>query len=364
MIDYETKNRLEELIDKFNAILKNIDLDDLQSSLKKLERAMSAPDVWSDQKRAKKLGQQAQVIRDRLNLLNDIKKTLGNIEVAIEFSEEDPSFAEQAKNMIEEAEKLVKEFELSVLLNEPYDANNAFLTVHPGAGGTESQDWASMLFRMYMRWAEKNNYQIDVIEEQPGEEAGLKSATVNIKGAYAYGKLKYEAGVHRLVRLSPFDSNHRRHTSFASISVSPEMDEDIDIEIKPDDLRVDTYRAGGAGGQHVNRTESAVRITHNPTGIVVTCQNERSQHQNKHTAMKLLKAKLLELELEKKRKEKMKLLGEQKDIAWGSQIRSYVFQPYTMVKDHRTGLETGNIQSVMDGNIDEFIEKELLHFSS
>ncbi|MFW6121777.1 MAG: peptide chain release factor 2, partial [Petrotogales bacterium] len=247
--------------------------------------------------------------------------------------------------------------------NEPYDSNNAFLSVHPGAGGTESQDWASMLFRMYIRWAEKNNYDVDIIEEQPGDEAGLKSATVDIQGSYAYGKLKYEAGVHRLVRLSPFDANHRRHTSFASVSVSPEMDDDIDIDIKLEDLRVDTYRAGGAGGQHVNRTESAVRITHHPTGIVVTCQNERSQHQNKHTAMKLLKAKLFEIELEKKREEKMKLMGEQKDIAWGSQIRSYVFQPYTMVKDHRTGFETGNIQSIMDGNIDDFIEKELLYFS-
>ncbi len=363
MIDYETKNRLEELKGKFNAILKNVNLDNLQSDLKKLEKKMSAPDVWSDQKRAKKLGQQAQIIRDRLNLLNDIKKTLGNIDVAVEFSEEDPSFAKQAKEMIGEAEKLIWEFELSVILNEPYDSNNAFLSIHPGAGGTESQDWASMLFRMYIRWAEKNNYDVDIIEEQPGDEAGLKSATVNIQGSYVYGKLKYEAGVHRLVRLSPFDANHRRHTSFASVSVSPEMDEDIDIDIKPEELRVDTYRAGGAGGQHVNRTESAVRITHQPTGIVVTCQNERSQHQNRHTAMKLLKAKLFEIELEKKREEKMKLMGEQKDIAWGSQIRSYVFQPYTMVKDHRTGLETGNIQSIMDGNIDDFIEKELLYFS-
>lgn len=364
MIDYETKNRIEELKDKFNAILKNVDMEDLEIRLKHLEKEMSAPNVWSDQKRAKKLGKEAQNIRDRLNLLNDIKKVMGNIDVAIEFSEEDPSFVKQAEEMLSEAEKLVREFELSVLLNEPYDANNAFLTVHPGAGGTESQDWASMLFRMYIRWAEKNDYDIDVIEEQPGEEAGLKSATVNVKGPYAYGKLKYEAGVHRLVRLSPFDANHRRHTSFASVSVSPEMDEDIDIEIKPEELRVDTYRAGGAGGQHVNRTESAVRITHHPTGIVVTCQNERSQHQNKHTAMKLLKAKLFELELEKKREEKIQLMGEQKDIAWGSQIRSYVFQPYTMVKDHRTDFETGNIQSVMDGNIDDFIEKELLHFSN
>ncbi|MFO7882895.1 MAG: peptide chain release factor 2 [Kosmotogaceae bacterium] len=363
MIDHETKNRLEELKDKFSTILKNVDLDNLQNRLEKFEKEMSGPDVWADQDRAKKLGKEAQILRDRLNLLNDIKKTLGNIDAAVELSEDDPSFAKQAEEMIGEAEKLVREFELSVLLNDPYDSNNGFLTVHPGAGGTESQDWASMLFRMYSRWAEKNSYEIDIIEEQPGDEAGLKSATINIKGPYAYGKLKYEAGVHRLVRLSPFDANHRRHTSFASVSVSPEMDDDIDIEIKPEDLRIDTYRAGGAGGQHVNRTESAVRITHLPTGIVVTCQKERSQHQNKHTAMKLLKAKLFEIELEKKREEKLKLRGEQKDIAWGSQIRSYVFQPYTMVKDHRTGFETGNIQSIMDGNIDDFIEKELLHFS-
>ncbi|MFA7428346.1 peptide chain release factor 2, partial [Mesotoga sp.] len=242
--------------------------------------------------------------------------------------------------------------------------NNCFMSIHPGAGGTESQDWASMLMRMYMRWAEANRFKITIVDELPGDEAGIKSVTLNFSGPYAYGKLKFEAGVHRLVRISPFDANHRRHTSFASISVFPEMDEVPEIEIKPEDLKVDTYRSGGAGGQHVNKTDSAVRITHLPSGIVVACQTERSQHQNKANAMKMLYAKLFEIEIEKKRNEKLRLMGDQKDISWGNQIRSYVFQPYTMVKDHRTEAETGDIQSVMNGEIDEFIEKELLFFSS
>jgi len=364
MLSYETNARIQELRDKFENIKTTVDVDKIKEKLSRIEKELSDPSVWSDQRRAGKLGQQAQALRSQLDLLNKVQELFENIDIAVELSEEDESYLENLNELLKEAEDMVKEFELNILLSSPYDAYNAYLSVHPGAGGTESQDWASMLLRMYIRWAERNNYKVTIIEEQPGEEAGIKSATINIAGPYAYGKLKYEAGVHRLVRISPFDANHRRHTSFASVSVFPEMDDDVEIDIRPEDLKIDTYRAGGAGGQHVNRTESAVRITHIPTGIVVTCQNERSQHQNKATAMKILKAKLFELELEKKRQEKMKLMGEQKDIAWGNQIRSYVFQPYTMVKDHRTNYETGDVQAVMDGYIDDFIEKELLFFAS
>ena len=248
---------------------------------------------------------------------------------------------------------------MTTLLSGKYDSNNAILTIHPGAGGTESQDWAEMLYRMYTRWANKNGYEVKELDYLEGDEAGLKSVTFEIIGDNAYGYIKCEKGVHRLVRISPFDSGGRRHTSFASIEVLPEITDDIEIDINLDDLRIDTYRASGAGGQHINKTSSAVRITHIPTNTVVACQSERSQIQNRETAMKMLKSKLLDLK-EKEQKEKIEdLKGEQKDIAWGSQIRSYVFCPYTMVKDHRTNYEVGNVESVMDGNIDDFIEAYL-----
>ncbi len=256
--------------------------------------------------------------------------------------------------------KKAKELELKGLLGEEEDEKNAILTIHPGAGGTESQDWAQMLMRMYLRWAERHNFKTEIMDLQPGEEAGIKSVTIEIKGPYAYGFLKSEVGVHRLVRISPFDAGGRRHTSFASVFVLPEMDEDVEIEINPNDLRIDTFRASGAGGQHVNRTDSAVRITHIPTGIVVTCQSERSQHKNKANAMKILKARLYQRKLEEERAKRQKLEESKSDIAWGNQIRSYVFHPYNLVKDHRTGHETGDIQRVMDGEIDDFIYAYLL----
>jgi len=259
---------------------------------------------------------------------------------------------------IEALESAVDKVEISHLLSGPYDSANAIMSIHPGAGGTESQDWAEMLMRMYARWAERNGYTVEVADLLPGEEAGIKSATLIMHGHNAYGYLKNEKGVHRLVRISPFDASARRHTSFASVDVVPEMDEE-DVEIDMADLKIDTYRSGGAGGQHVNKTDSAVRITHLPTGIVVQCQNERSQHSNKETAMRVLRARLAELQREEKEKELSAMRGEQHEIAWGSQIRSYVFQPYTMVKDHRTELETGNVDAVMDGEIDEFIEAQL-----
>ncbi|HBT26119.1 MAG TPA: peptide chain release factor 2, partial [Pseudothermotoga sp.] len=234
---------------------------------------------------------------------------------------------------------------------------------HPGAGGTESHDWAQMLLRMYMRWAERKGFIVELLDFQPGEEAGLKSATILVKGEYAYGYLKHERGVHRLVRISPFDAAKRRHTSFASVNVVPEISDDIDVEIKPEDIRIDTFRASGHGGQYVNRTDSAVRITHLPTGIVVSCQSERSQHQNKALAMKVLKAKLYQLELAKRREQLDEIQGELKEISWGNQIRSYILQPYTLVKDHRTDIETGNFDAVLDGELDQFIEAELLYFA-
>ena len=262
----------------------------------------------------------------------------------------------ETKKLLNQANQL----ELKGLLSRPEDAKNALLTIHPGAGGTESQDWSQMLMRMYVRWAERNNYKVNILDMLPGEEAGIKSVTMEITGPYAFGFLKAEVGVHRLVRISPFDASGRRHTSFASIFVLPEIDDDIEIELNASDLRIDTYRASGAGGQHVNRTDSAVRITHIPTGIVATCQNERSQYKNKANALKILKAKLYQKKLEEENARRQEMEDSKSDIAWGSQIRSYVFHPYNMVKDHRTNHETGDIQRVMDGEIDDFIYAYLL----
>lgn len=259
----------------------------------------------------------------------------------------------------EKVKQNINQLELKSLLSNPLDGKNAILSIHPGSGGTESQDWAQLLMRMYMRWMEDHGYQAKTLDYQPGEEAGIKSVTIEVAGDYAYGYLKSETGVHRLVRISPFDANKRRHTSFTSVSVIPELDEDLEIDIKDDELRVDTFRASGAGGQHVNRTDSAVRLTHLPSGLVVQCQSERSQHQNKDNAMKILKARLYQIKLDAEHQKRQDLAGEKKDISWGNQIRSYVFMPYTLVKDHRTGAETGNVQAVMDGAIDLFIERFL-----
>ena len=282
------------------------------------------------------------------------------MEVLLEFAETEETTLEEVEKELDDYQSIVEEVELKMILGKKEDTQNAIIAIHPGAGGTESQDWAQMLYRMYSRWAEKQDFKVDLIDMQPGDEAGIKDVTFEIQGDYAYGLAKAEVGVHRMVRISPFDANNRRHTSFASVFVYPSVNDEIEIEINPTDLRIDTYRASGAGGQHVNKTDSAVRITHISTGIVVQCQNERSQHKNKNQAMKILKARLYQAELEKE-KEKNKGLEEQKkDIGWGSQIRSYVFHPYNMVKDHRTKKESGNTQAVMDGNLNSFIRAFLL----
>ena len=322
---------------------------------------MADPEFWNDQTQAQKVIGEANGLKDLVGKFDHNVEALENAEVSYELvkEEDDEDLREELDNEIQALSKSLNEFELLILLSEPYDKNNAILELHPGAGGTESQDWASILLRMYTRWAESKGYKVETLNYLPGEEAGVKSVTLLIKGHNAYGYLRAEKGVHRLVRISPFDSSGRRHTSFVSCEVTPELDDDIDIEVNPEEIKIDTYRSSGAGGQHVNTTDSAVRITHLPTNTVVTCQSERSQIKNREQAMKMLKAKLYQLEIEKQQQEMAELRGEQKEIGWGSQIRSYVFHPYSMVKDHRTNYETGNIQAVMDGEIDEFIDAYL-----
>ena len=326
-----------------------------------LEQEVLAPNFWSDQRLAQKKTKELNELKESRDTLQKLARDLEDLKVLLDLavSEED---GDTLNDVIAESERLLKfaeRYELEMLLNGPYDSSDALLTIHPGAGGTESQDWGSMLYRMYMRWAEINDYTAKVLDFQPGDEAGIKSVTISISGPYACGYLKAEAGVHRLVRISPFDSAGRRHTSFCSVDVIPQISDAGEIEIDPKDLEIDTYRSGGAGGQHVNKTDSAVRITHIPTGIVVQCQNERSQHANKETAMNMLMSKLVALKLQKQKEELEAIRGEKAENTWGSQIRSYVFCPYTMVKDHRTGLETGNVDAVMDGAIQDFIEAYL-----
>lgn len=337
------------------------DIAKLELDLQYLEAQTLEEGFWNNQKKSTQTLSKIKILKNKCTTYRKIEKDIINAQELGELAkiETDEELGKEVIKDISKINKQVEKYELTTLLSGKYDMNNAIITIHPGAGGTESQDWAEMLYRMYTRWATKNEYQIKELDYLDGEEAGLKSVTFEIIGENAYGYMKCEKGVHRLVRISPFDSGGRRHTSFASIEVLPEITDDIEIEINPDDLRVDTYRASGAGGQHINKTSSAVRITHIPTNVVVACQSERSQIQNRETAMKMLKSKLLDLK-EQENKEKIEdLKGEQRDIAWGSQIRSYVFCPYTMVKDHRTNYEVGNVQSVMDGEIDKFMESYL-----
>ena len=330
-----------------------------QIKIAELEEQMGAADFWHHQQAAQdvigKVNALKRVTGAWQNLQEDCRDSLDFVELALEDAD-DEGLVQDAKASLESIRIRLDQLELTQLLGDKYDDHNAIISIHPGAGGLESQDWAEMLLRMYTRYSEQQGYGVEMLDYLPDVEAGIKSVTLLIKGEYAYGYLKSEKGVHRLVRISPYDSSGRRHTSFASVDVMPDVEEDAAIEVAPEDIRVDTYRASGAGGQHVNKTDSAVRITHLPSGIVVQCQNERSQHSNRLAAMKILKAKLLELQRRKQEEELSKIRGEQREIAWGSQIRSYVFHPYSLVKDHRTGFEMGNSGAVMDGELDGFID--------
>ncbi len=357
----EIKYRLTPYEKELDEIKDALDLQNKEERIIELERTMEAPGFWDDMDKAQKYMKELKNLKDSIETYNNLKSLYDDILVLIEMGEEseDAEIAEEAKSSMDEFASKVDEVKIKTLLSGEYDKYNAILKLNAGAGGTESCDWTSMLYRMYTRWAESKGFTTQVLDFLEGEEAGIKSITVQINGENAYGYLKSERGVHRLVRISPFNAAGKRQTSFASCDVMPDIEEDLDVEINDDDIRIDTYRSSGAGGQHINKTSSAIRITHLPTGIVVQCQNERSQLQNKDKAMKMLKAKLYLLKQQEKQEKKSGIRGEIKEIGWGSQIRSYVMQPYTMVKDHRTNEETGNVSSVLDGNIDQFINAYL-----
>jgi len=343
-----------------NACGGTFDEEGLHRELEEVDAKAQDPDIWSDQERAREVMRARSQLQSRLETARSLRESGEELEVLVEMAREgEAGLKDELREALERIEPQLDRIELTTKMTGDHDAANAFLEIHPGAGGTESQDWAQMLERLYLRWAERRGFDVEILDEQPGDEAGIKSATLLIKGPYAYGYLKSENGVHRLVRISPFDAQARRHTSFASAHVYPEVDEDVDLEIPEKDLRVDRYCSSGPGGQGVNTTYSAVRVVHLPTGIIVTCQNERSQIKNLASAMKVLKARLWELEMQKREEEMEKLKGPKKDISWGNQIRSYVLQPYRMVKDLRTGHEVGDADRVLDGDIDGFIEAYL-----
>lgn len=360
-----TKRKLKIWKKESKSLETFFDLPKKKSRLEELEKIISDSNLWTDSEKAHEVLRERSNIKNVVDRLENLSRELENAQILAELSseEEDEETAREAQTKLSEIEEEVEGLEFKRMLGDDDDEKNAIVSINAGAGGTEAQDWAEMLLRMYVRYGERNGYQVEMLDYQPGEEAGIKSATFFVKGSYAYGYLKSESGVHRLVRISPFDANKRRHTSFASVFVSPEIDEDIQVEIDEKDLRVDTFRSGGKGGQHVNKTDSAVRITHLPTGIVASCQNERSQHQNRAVAMKVLRARLYELEKEKQQVKLEELHSTKKDIAWGSQIRSYVLHPYRMIKDHRTGYETGNVEPVLEGDLSEFIEAYLLRLA-
>ncbi|WP_284643301.1 peptide chain release factor 2 [Paenibacillus silviterrae] len=361
MLDPEVKRDLQETAKRLAELRGSLDLDLKLEQIADFEERMSAPDFWDDNEKAQKIIGESNAVKSVVDQFQALASEYDDLEVMQELMQEEPdeSMAAELTRGITALVRKLEEFELQLLLSEPYDKLNAILELHPGAGGTESQDWAEMLLRMYRRWAEKRDFKVEVLDYLPGDEAGVKSVTLLIKGYNAYGYLKAEKGVHRLVRISPFDASGRRHTSFVSCDVMPEIEDDTEIEIRSEDLKVDVYRASGAGGQHINTTDSAVRMTHIPTGIVVSCQTERSQIKNRERCLKMLRSKLYEKKIEEHEKQLAEIRGEVSDIAWGSQIRSYVFHPYSMVKDHRTSAETGNIGAVMDGDLDLFIDAYL-----
>lgn len=357
----ELKGQLAEYKEPLEQVRKSLDIEGKKNRIEELERKMAAPDFWNDPEASSRQSQELKNLKDDVAQINALDETYADIEAYIELGneEEDPETAAEAKELFD---GFVEDFEtlrVKTLLSGEYDRENAIVTLHAGAGGTEAMDWTSMLYRMYTRWAESHGYSVEVLDLLEGDEAGLKSVTFQVNGENAYGYLKSEAGIHRLVRLSPFNANAKRQTSFSSCDVMPDIETDLDVEVRDEDIRIDTYRSSGAGGQHINKTSSAIRITHFPTGIVVTCQNERSQLMNKDKAMQMLKAKLLMLKMEEQEEQAAAIRGEVSGISFGSQIRSYVFQPYTMVKDLRTGEETSNVNAVMDGALDPFMNAYL-----
>ncbi len=355
------KEDLDELRSTLADIGNHLDLESLKSELEDLQEEMGEPDFWDDQQKAKKKSKRADLLENRLEKYENLKEELEDAEVLLSLAEEESNQQEIEKleEKLENISSRLQAFKLEVFMDGEFDQNDCYLEINAGAGGTDAQDWAKKLLRMYTMWLEKEEFDYRTLEASGGEVAGIKSATLEVNGQWAFGYLKCEQGVHRLVRISPFDSAGRRHTSFASVKTIPQFEDDLHVEIEEKDLRIDTYRASGAGGQHVNVTDSAVRITHEPSGIVVTCQNERSQHKNRETAMKMLKSRLFQLKREKRAEKISEIQGELKDIEWGSQIRSYILHPYKKVKDHRTDVEIGNTDAVLDGEIDPFIEAYL-----
>lgn len=356
---YDINKYLTSFKEKIIALKDSLNLEELNKEIAKLSEISSKEGFWDDTRKSQELFQKLNSLKDKKNGFNSIQTKLDDLLVLDEMSYEDETLLEELDNTILQFNKELEDYETDVLLNGEYDSSNAILELHPGAGGTESMDWCEMLYRMYLRYAQRKDFKVELIDYLAGEEAGIKSVTILIKGKNAYGYLKSERGVHRLVRLSPFDSDHRRHTSFCSCDITPEISSNTNIEINSDDIKVDVYHSSGAGGQSVNTTDSAVRLTHKPTGIVVTCQNERSQIKNREVAYNILRSKLVQLEIKKREEELNKIKGIHMDIDFGSQIRSYVFHPYNLVKDHRTNFETSNTQSVMNGNIDDFINAYL-----
>ncbi|WP_183077164.1 peptide chain release factor 2 [Staphylococcus cohnii] len=358
----EIKRNLDAYNEKLEQLRGSLDLEEKETNIQEYEEMMTDPSFWDDQDKAQEIIDKNNALKSVVNAYRDLEANIEDMETTRELllEEDDTSMKDDLEASVVHFQNELNQFELQLLLDGPYDANDAIIELHPGAGGTESQDWTNMLLRMYQRYCEQKGFKVEIADYLPGDEAGVKSVTMIVKGHNAYGYLKAEKGVHRLVRISPFDSSGRRHTSFASCDVIPQFNNtEIEVEINSDDITVDTFRASGAGGQHINKTESAIRITHHPTGIVVNNQNERSQIKNREAAMKTLKSKLYQLKIEEQEQEMDEIRGEQKEIGWGSQIRSYVFHPYAMVKDHRTNEETGKVDAVMDGDLGPFIEAYL-----